>query len=198
LEFELKHVRGIVSSVSPRQAGEEADLLCSVGLSLSDVPAGPVAAALGCEVELLHAMFENGDGIGPTLFSNLKSLVAIQGWKRKHEIKIGSSKKVRTMSITGFKASPKTSGLFDVEFVATIEQLPDGYVEDISRKLQTGVWIDLIQVEAELPLRQKEKSAEDLKAIGDAVNAAAPETQDTLDLQAGKKRRGRPPKAKTE
>lgn len=176
----LPKVKAVVVSVAPRAAGEESELVVSIGLDCTDVPVEAVAGALRCEVDEVKQLF---DSDGNAYFPNLKHIACQEGWKKKHDVKIGTTARVRLMSVTGVKVRPRANFLSDMHLVVTVEGPPAGYVEAITDKLQNSAWVELRQVEAELPLEGG--------GDGDG-DGESPETQDELQLQ--RKKRGRPKK----
>jgi hypothetical protein len=176
----LPKVKAVVVSAAPRAAGEESDLVISIGLDCTDVPIEGVAGALRCDVDEARNLFDkDGNGYLP----NLKYIAAKEGWKKKHDVKIGTTKRVRVMSVTGIKITPRANFLSDMHLVVTVEAPPAGYVEEVVDELQNSAWIELRQVEAEL-------------ALEGGGNDDSAETQEEMDLP--KKPRGRPKKDATD
>lgn len=176
----LPKVKAVVVSVNPRAAGEESDLVVSIGLDCTDVPVEAVAGALRCSVEEVRQLF---DDAGDAYFPNLKYLVCQEGWKKKHDVKIGTTPRVRLMSVTGIRVRPRAQMLSDMHLVVTVVAPPAGYVEAITDKLQNSAWVELRQIEAELPL--------------DGGGDEPAETQDEMPLDH-KPKRGRPKKVAAE
>jgi hypothetical protein len=185
VNFDIRKAKAVVTAVAPRAASEESDLVVAVSIDLSDISLESVAGALRCDPEDVAELFQpkERDDAEASRFPNLKHMVCTEGWKRKHEVKIGTSKKLRVMSITGIQIRPRGKGLCDMSLVVTIEQPPEGYVEEMADKLRHSCWFDMVQVEAELPLQQRDDKPA--------------ETLDMIDLQ-DKPKRGRPKKAAAE
>lgn len=136
-------------------SSDSAQVSLDIKLKVEDVPAATAAAALGADspADVEAAMFRpvSQDADRNARFLGLKAISCEASWEDKHAVTITGFRKVRVHRVGKIELKPRAAGKFDMAFQITIEQPPQGYVEQLAEYLNTSLQIEL-EHDTELPL----------------------------------------------
>lgn len=136
-------------------SSDESQVSLDIKLKIEDVPAATAAAALGADspADVEAAMFRpvSQDADRNARFLGLKAISCEASWEDKHAVTIKGFRKVRVHRVGKVELKPRAAGKFDVSLQLTIEQPPQGYVEQLAEYLNASLPIEL-EHDAELPL----------------------------------------------
>ena len=136
-------------------ASDESSVSLDIKLKIEDVPSATAAAALGADssADVEAALFRpvSQDADRNARFLGLKGIACDASWEDKHAVTIKGFRKVRVHRVSKIELKPRAAGKFDLVLQITIEQPPQGYVEQLAEYLNATLAIEL-EHDAELPM----------------------------------------------
>lgn len=160
--FEFEGLSGSIKSLKVnRGSQDEADVIATLNIEVTGVPAGAAAYAMGLEDgdEFKRAMFFSEEPNAPRFLalSHLHSLLKVDNG---HAIKIGNLAKVRASRVYGVDITPQPGFVCNVSFVLTFHKPAQGYLDRLAGMLRDTVKISLEQ-DPGLPFPPVKKSGDD-------------------------------------
>lgn len=186
MPFNVSGVAHVLKIDPKKGTSDDAHVSIAVKLKVEDVPAASITAALGAEsaqdIETAFFRPKSVDADQNSRFLGLKHISCEASWEGKHTIEFQGFRGVRTAKVGGIQIRPRGYCKCDVVFVVTIEQPPQGFMEQLAEYLNDQIRIDL---EHDRELFDGEKPA------------AAPKQQDLIGKTtkargAAKKSAGKP------
>lgn len=145
--FEFEGLSGSIKSLKVnRGSKDEADVIATLGIEVTGVPAAAAAYAMGLEDgdEFKRAMFFTEEPNAPRFLalSHLHSSLKIDNG---HAIKIGGLAKVRASRVYCVDLTPQPGFMCNVSFVLTFHKPAQGYLDRLAGMLRDTVKISLEQ-----------------------------------------------------
>lgn len=130
-----------------RGTADDATVSVYIDFKMEDVPATVVASALGAEdpADVERSLFRpvSEDADRNSKFMGLRSLDCSASWEDKHAISISGLRTVRVHKVGKVVLVPRGFAKFDARFSITIQQPPQGFVENLAEHLNTELEINL-------------------------------------------------------
>lgn len=184
MPFNVSGVAHVLKIDPKKGTSDDAHVSIAVKLKVEDVPAASITAALGAEsaqdVESAFFRPKSIDADQNSRFLGLKHIACEASWEGKHTIEFAGFRPVRTAKVGGIQIKPRGYLKCDVVFVATIEQPPQGFIEQLAEYLSDQIRIELEHdrelFDGEKPAtepKQQDLVGKEPKARGPAKKSAA-------------------------
>ena len=147
MPFNPKGKAQIQNIAIKRGTADDATVSLYIDFKMEDMPATVVASALGAEdpADVVRSLFRpiSQDAEQNSKFMGLHSINCSAIWEDKHAIKIHGLCPVRVHKVNKVVVVPRGFAKFDGRFSVTIQQPPQGFVENLAEHLNTELDIDL-------------------------------------------------------
>lgn len=147
MPFNPKGKAQIQNITIKRGTADDATVSLYIDFKMEDMSATVVASALGAEdpADVVRSLFRpvSEDAERNSKFMGLRSIDCSAVWEDKHAISISGLRTVRVHKVSKVNLVPRGFAMFDGRFSITIQQPPQGFVENLAEHLNTELEINL-------------------------------------------------------
>ncbi len=171
-----------------RAKSDDVNAKAKIKINIPDMEPDNVRGILLCDDEHSWLFFDTKDRGGERIvhprFPGITRIACGNAWENMHTIKIAGLKKHLCLQLKVTHMVPVEGGRFDVELIAIIERPSDNFLEVLAERCNREVPLHIVQTQEDAPVQVD---------IEDAIEAAAPETQeDAFPEKPAKKKRTAP------